>query len=95
MKAEGYKHSTFRINRQATIEEELKDIKARSQFGRAMDDLTIELIFAHSPQAKGRVERLFETLQDIPLCFQIAKSIIPNEAIITLRLYFYISPIPI
>lgn len=58
------KHSTFRINRQATIEEELKDIKARSQFGRAMDDLTIELIFAHSPQAKGRVERLFETLQD-------------------------------
>jgi len=58
------KHSTFRINRQATIEEELKDTKARSQFGRAMDDLVIELIFAHSPQAKGRVERLFETLQD-------------------------------
>lgn len=58
------KHSTFRINRQATIEEELKDTKARSQYGRAMDDLKIELIFAHSPQAKGRVERLFETLQD-------------------------------
>lgn len=58
------KHSTFKINRQATIEEELKDTKARSQFGRAMDDLMIELIFAHSPQAKGRVERLFETLQD-------------------------------
>lgn len=58
------KHSTFRINRQATIEEDLKDTKARSQFGRAMDDLVIELIFAHSPQAKGRVERLFETLQD-------------------------------
>jgi len=58
------KHSTFRINRQATIEEELKDTKARSQYARAMDDLKIELIFAHSPQAKGRVERLFETLQD-------------------------------
>lgn len=58
------KHSTFRINRQATIEEELKDGKARSQFGRAMDVLSIELIFAHSPQAKGRVERMFETLQD-------------------------------
>lgn len=58
------KHSTFRINRQTTIEEELKDTKARSQYGRAMDDLRIELIFAHSPQAKGRVERLFETLQD-------------------------------
>lgn len=58
------KHSTFKINRQATIEEELKDLMPQSQFGRAMEDLRIELIFAHSPQAKGRVERLFETLQD-------------------------------
>jgi transposase/citrate lyase gamma subunit len=58
------KHSTFRINRQATIEEELKDTRERSQYGRAMDDLGIELIFAHSPEAKGRVERMFKTLQD-------------------------------
>ena len=58
------KHSTFKINRQATIEEELKDLMPQSQFGRAMEQLRIELIFAHSPQAKGRVERLFETLQD-------------------------------
>lgn len=58
------KHSTFKVNRQATIEEELKDLLPQSQFGRAMDQLRIELIFAHSPQAKGRVERLFETLQD-------------------------------
>jgi len=58
------KHSTFRVNRQATIEEELKDQQTRSQFGRAMDDFSVTLIFAHSPQAKGRVERLFETLQD-------------------------------
>ena len=58
------KHSTFRINRQATIEEELKDVMPKSQFARAMNDLKIELIFANSPQAKGRVERLFETLQD-------------------------------
>lgn len=58
------KHSTFKINRQATIEEELKDLQPQSQFARAMDELRIELIFAHSPQAKGRVERLFETLQD-------------------------------
>lgn len=58
------KHSTFKINRQATIEEELKDLMPQSQFGRAMGDLCIEVIFAHSPQAKGRVERLFETLQD-------------------------------
>jgi len=58
------KHSTFKINRQATIEEELKDLMPQSQFGRAMGDLRIQVIFAHSPQAKGRVERLFETLQD-------------------------------
>lgn len=58
------KHSTYRINRQATVEEELKDFQPQSQFGRAMEKLRIELIFAHSPQAKGRVERMFETLQD-------------------------------
>jgi len=58
------KHSTFKINRQATVEEELKDLLPQSQFSRAMDQLRIEIIFAHSPQAKGRVERLFETLQD-------------------------------
>lgn len=58
------KHSTFKINRQATIEEELKDFQSQSQFGRAMRELRIELIYANSPQAKGRIERLFETLQD-------------------------------
>jgi transposase len=58
------KHSTFKINRQATVEEELKDFLPQSQFARAMEQLRIELICANSPQAKGRVERLFETLQD-------------------------------
>jgi hypothetical protein len=37
---------------------------AVTQFGRALDELDIELICAHSPQAKGRVERLFGTAQD-------------------------------
>ena len=58
------KHSTFKINRQSNIEEDLKDQQAQSQFSRAMDELNIEVIFANSAQAKGRVERLFETLQD-------------------------------
>lgn len=35
-----------------------------TQFQRAMGSLNIELITAHSPQAKGRVERVFATLQD-------------------------------
>ncbi len=35
-----------------------------TQFARATKELGIELIHARSPQAKGRVERLFGTLQD-------------------------------
>jgi hypothetical protein len=35
-----------------------------TQFGRALGELDVELIRAHSPQAKGRVERLFGTAQD-------------------------------
>lgn len=35
-----------------------------THFAAALDELSIEWIAAHSPQAKGRVERLFETLQD-------------------------------
>ena len=37
---------------------------ARTQFGRALAELGIDWIAAHSPQAKGRIERLFQTLQD-------------------------------
>jgi len=43
-----------------------------TQFGRALAELGIELIHAHSPQAKGRVERLFETLQSrLPVEFKL------------------------
>jgi transposase len=35
-----------------------------TQFSRALEDLLIDLILAHSPQAKGRIERFFETAQD-------------------------------
>ena len=58
------KHSTFKVNRQATIEEELKDFLPQSQYARAMTELRIELILANSSEAKGRVERMFKTLQD-------------------------------
>ena len=40
------------------------DPGATTQFGRALAELDIELIRAHSPQAKGRVERSFGTAQD-------------------------------
>src|SRR5271169_902263 len=58
------KNSIFRSNRPAAISEQLQGAAARSQFGRALKELGIEWIAAHSPQAKGRIERLFETLQD-------------------------------
>lgn len=58
------KDSIYKINRQASIEEQLRDSQPTTQFTRAMEQLGIEVITAHSPQAKGRVERLFGTLQD-------------------------------
>ena len=58
------KNSIFRSNRPAAISEQLRGARAHSQFGRALQELGIEWIAAQSPQAKGRIERLFATLQD-------------------------------
>lgn len=59
------RHSTYKSQRKLTIEEELEGIEEPlSQFERALDELGVEMIHAHSPQAKGRVERLFSTFQD-------------------------------
>lgn len=58
------RHTIFRSPKQPTLEQELAGERPRSQFGRAMDELAIEMILANSPQAKGRVERLLGTLQD-------------------------------
>src|ERR1700674_4228197 len=58
------KNSIFRTSAPAPLGEQLRGEKARSHFGRALQELGIEWIAAHSPPAKGRVERLFETLQD-------------------------------
>jgi hypothetical protein len=58
------RHTIFQSPAKATVEQQLAGELPRSQFGRLMDDLAIELIEAHSAQAKGRVERLFGTLQD-------------------------------
>ncbi len=57
-------HSLFVVNRPARLEEQLAGREARTQIGRALEELGIEWIPAHSPQAKGRIERLFGTLQD-------------------------------
>jgi transposase len=58
------KHTTYKSWAEPTIEEELNDQKPMSHFEKSLAALEIEVIHANSPQAKGRVERLFKTLQD-------------------------------
>jgi transposase len=58
------KHTTYKARRKATIDEELNNCPPRSQFERAMAELGVRVIHANSPQAKGRIERLFKTFQD-------------------------------
>ena len=58
------RHTIFQSLKKATLEQQLAGERPRSQFERLMDELAVELIPALSPQAKGRVERLFGTLQD-------------------------------
>lgn len=47
-----------------TLEEELAGRQSPPQFGRMLEELAIRFIAATSPQAKGRIERLWATLQD-------------------------------
>lgn len=54
------KFSTYKINHKGAVDNH----ELITQFERAMRDLGITLITAHSPEAKGRIERLFQTLQD-------------------------------
>lgn len=57
-------HTIFQSPSKATLEQELAGEQPRSQFGRLLAELGIELIIARSPQAKGRIERLWGTFQD-------------------------------
>lgn len=54
------KFSTYKINHPSAKD----NYDLITQFQRACQDLGIQLISAHSPEAKGRVERMFKTLQD-------------------------------
>jgi transposase len=58
------RHTILRSPATRTIEDELTDRVPRSQVQRVMSELGIASIPAHSPQAKGRIERLWKTLQD-------------------------------
>ena len=47
-----------------TLEEQLRGTQDPTHFGRILQELGIGYIAAHSPQAKGRIERFWQTLQD-------------------------------
>lgn len=58
------KDSIYTVNRSPSLEEQLRAADPITQFTRAMGELGVRVILAHSPQAKGRVERGFLTHQD-------------------------------
>ena len=60
------RHSIFQVSprKPETLEEQLLGKAEPTQFGRALEELGIQAIFARSPQAKGRIERLWGTFQD-------------------------------
>jgi hypothetical protein len=61
------RHGIFQVNPQTpvSLEQQLQGRDAEpTQFGRALAELGIDSIAAHSPEAKGRIERLWGTLQD-------------------------------
>jgi hypothetical protein len=56
--------SIYRCEGEPSMAEQLAGKAPQTQFGRAMEQLGVDLILAHSPQAKGRVERMNGVLQD-------------------------------
>jgi transposase len=58
------RHTILRSPKKATIEDELAGLTPMSHVQKVMHDLGVGSIGAHSPQAKGRIERLWKTFQD-------------------------------
>ena len=58
------RHSIFWTDREPTLEEQLVDQRPTTEVGRGLAELGVTLIPAGSPQAKGRIERLWGTFQD-------------------------------
>jgi len=87
------RHSIFQspLKDKLSIEEQLAGKKVNpTQFGRAMEELGVTIITARSPQAKGRVERLWETLQSrLPVEFKRRGIKTVDEANNFLRQYIH------
>jgi len=58
------RHSVFWTDREPTVDEQLVNKRPTTEVGRGLEQLGVTLILAGSPQAKGRIERLWGTFQD-------------------------------
>lgn len=82
------RHSVFCVNRDDTMEEQSTGRRPLTQFARAMEELAIQITFANSPQAKGRVERSGGVDQDRLVSeLRKAKSSTLEEARVVLKKY--------
>ena len=81
-------HSVFFTDREPTIDEQLINHRPTTEVGRGLEELGVTLILAHSPQAKGRIERLWNTFQDRLVSeLRLAKAKTVQQATVVLDRY--------
>ena len=81
-------HSVFWTDREPTLQEQLINKKPTTEVGRGLEQLGVTLILAHSPQAKGRIERLWNTFQDRLVSeLRLAKAKTVEQATVVLDRY--------
>jgi len=81
-------HSVFWTDREPTLDEQLINKKPTTEVGRGLEQLGVTLILAHSPQAKGRIERLWNTFQDrLVSDLRLAKAKSVEQATVVLDRY--------
>jgi transposase len=81
-------HSVFFTDREPSLQEQLINRKPTTEVGRGLEELGVTLILAHSPQAKGRIERLWNTFQDRLVSeLRLAKAKTVEQATVVLNRY--------
>jgi transposase len=81
-------HSVFWTDREPTLQEQLINKRPTTEVGRGLEELGVTLILAHSPQAKGRIERLWNTFQDRLVSeLRLAKAKNMEQATVVLERY--------
>jgi transposase len=81
-------HSVFWTDREPTLNEQWINRKPTPEVGRGLEELGVTLILAYSPQAKGRIERLWNTFQDRLVSeLRLAKAKTVQQATVVLNRY--------